>query len=213
MSTQAWRTGHAADRLRIRAKLPLYRNGYALIASSAVTSALGLVYWTVAARLYDARAIGVSAALIAAVTLLANLAQLNLKSALNRFLPTAGAGAGRLVLSAYALAVAVAMVTGAVFLAGLPVWSPELAWLLDRPALALWFVAATVTWTIFVLQDGALAGLRQALWVPAENATFAVAKILLLLALAATMPTLGVFVSWTAPILVLIVPVLSLIHI
>ena len=71
--------------------VPLYRNGYALVASSARdVRARARLLARRGARLLAA-AVGVSAALISAMTLLANLAQLNLKGALNRFLPAAGA--------------------------------------------------------------------------------------------------------------------------
>ena len=65
----------------------------------------------------------------------------------------------------------------------------------------------TLAWTIFVLQDSVLAGIRQAGWVPIENGVFSVAKIILLVPLAQVAPTIGVFLAWTAPLLALIVPV------
>src|SRR5207302_4108548 len=40
----------------------LFRNGYALIASSAVTSLLGMVFWVVAARRYSPRDVGLNSA-------------------------------------------------------------------------------------------------------------------------------------------------------
>jgi O-antigen/teichoic acid export membrane protein len=194
-------------RARARLQIPLYRNGYALVASSGLTSGLGLVYWLVAARAYSVTAVGVSAALISAMTLLANLCQLNLKSGLNRFLPRAGTTTARLVTRSYLLALGVSGVASLVFVAGLGIWSPRLQFLQQRPELVLWFVAATMVWTIFVLQDSVLAGIRRAAWVPLENVVYAVVKIVLLFALAAAAPTLGTFVAWTAPLLLLVVPV------
>ena len=193
--------------LRARMRVPLYRNGYALVASSGVTSVLGLAYWLVAARTYSPAAVGVGAALISAMTLLANLAQLNLKGVLNRFLPTAGAHSARLVARSYLLALGVSALASCVFVAGLGLWSPELGFLGERPELAVWFVVATMAWTVFVLQDSVLAGIRQAGWVPAENLAFSVAKLALLVAIASAAPLLGAFVSWSAPMIALILPV------
>lgn len=192
---------------RARLQAPLYRNGYAIVLSSGLTSALGLLYWVVATRLYSPAAVGLSAALISAMTLLANISQLNLKGALNRFLPRAGAGSGRLVTRSYLVTFCISGLASLIFLAGIDIWSPRLAFLTDRPELALCFVAATMAWTTFVLQDSVLAGIRQAGWVPVENLTFSVAKILLLFAFVATAPVLGVFVSWIVPVFMLIVPV------
>ncbi len=197
---------HAAALLRTRARVPLYRNGYALVVSSALTSVLGLVYWLVAARTLSAEAVGVGAALISAMTLLANLSQLNLKGVLNRFLPAAGPSSPLLVVRSYVVAMAVSMVASCLFIAGLDLWSPELGFLADRPDLGIWFVAATMAWTVFVLQDSVLAGIRQAGWVPVENLAFSVAKLVLLVALAGAAPMLAAFVSWSLPLLAVIVP-------
>ena len=77
-ATVARRSVRAA--LRTRLSDSPYRNGYALVASSLLTSALGLAYWVVAARAYSATAVGVNAALISAMTFLTSISQLNLKA-------------------------------------------------------------------------------------------------------------------------------------
>ena len=46
--------GRSGARRGCERSAPLYRNGYALVASSGLTSALGLVFWVLAARLYAA---------------------------------------------------------------------------------------------------------------------------------------------------------------
>ena len=43
-------------------------------------------------------------------------------------------------------------------------------------------------------------GLRGAVWVPLENGTFSIVKIVLLLALATSLPHTGIFISWMVPI-------------
>ena len=128
----------AAAGVRARLNVPLYRNGYALVASSGLTSVLGLVYWLMAARLYTPQAVGVSAALISAMTLLANLAQLNLKSALNRFLPRAGsASAGLRARAATCSRWACLPWRASSSSSGSGLWAPQSsASSLDRPGLA-----------------------------------------------------------------------------
>jgi O-antigen/teichoic acid export membrane protein/aminoglycoside phosphotransferase (APT) family kinase protein len=200
-------TTSVVARLRAHLTVPQNRNGYALVASSTLTSVLGLGFWIVAARLYSPAAVGLSAALISAMALLANTSHLNLSGALNKFLPRAGSTTGRFVISGYLLALGLSGLTSLIFIAGLGVWTPRLGFLGDRPELVLCFVAATMAWTIFVLQDSVLAGIRQAVWVPAENLVFSISKIALLFVVAASFPTLGVFVSWALPAMVLIVPV------
>ena len=45
-------------------RTPLYRNGYALIASTGITSILGLLYWAIAARTYDTETVGLNSSAI-----------------------------------------------------------------------------------------------------------------------------------------------------
>ncbi|MDQ2997814.1 MAG: lipopolysaccharide biosynthesis protein, partial [Chloroflexota bacterium] len=109
------------------------------------------------------------------------MAQLSLVSVITRFLPRAGRATGRLVGGAYALTLSVAALAGLLFVLGVRLWSPALAFLVASPLFALWFVLATMAWCIFTLQDSVLAAMKQAVWVPIENTIFAVAKIALLL--------------------------------
>lgn len=61
---------------------PLYRNSLSLMAVTVLTSALGYVYWVLAARAYPPATVGSASTLIAAMILAANLAGVGLGSAL-----------------------------------------------------------------------------------------------------------------------------------
>lgn len=196
----------AFDRFLAHLRTPLYRNGYALVFSSAATSALGLVYWMLAARLYEPAVVGLNSAILSAMIFLANVSQLNLMNALNRFLPNAGRAGGRLIGGSYLVSLGVAVVVSMVFLSGLGVWSPTLRVLQSDLGYAAWFILATGLWCWFVLQDAALTGLRQAHWVPLENLFFAAAKIVLLWLLAGVAPQVGLFASWTVAVAVTLLP-------
>ncbi len=186
---------------------PLYRNGYALVFSSAVTSGLGFVYWLIAARLYSVETVGLNSALLSAMMFLGGVAQFNLVNVLNRFLPAAGGATRAIVAGAYLVSLTAAGVASLAFVRGLGLWAPALDFIAGDPALTAWLVAATMAWCVFALQDGVLTGLRQASWVPVENTIFAVAKIGLLVGLAGAAPGLGVFASWTIAVAVIIPPV------
>jgi O-antigen/teichoic acid export membrane protein/aminoglycoside phosphotransferase len=193
-------------RLHSHLRAPLYRNGYALVLSSVVTSGLGVLYWIIAARLYPAEVVGLNSAILAAITLLANISQLNLMNALNRFIPSAGRATSRLIIVAYLISITVALLASLIYIGGIDVWSPTLGRLKSNPWLSWWFIIATMGWCIFVLQDSALTGLRQAGWVPLENTIFALAKILLLVALASSLSEFGIIASWIIPLLLLLFP-------
>ncbi len=163
---------------------PMRRNSYALILGTGLTSGLGLLFWALAARWLPESTVGVGAALVSAVTLLANFSTLGLRNGLVRFLPAAGAGARRLVAASYALCAGTAVILAAVFLIGQPVWAQKLSFIRSSPLSAIVFVAAVVAWVIFILQDHVLLAQRRATWVPVANGLCSAAKIALLPVLA-----------------------------
>ncbi len=186
-------------------RAPLMRNGYALVMSAAVTSGLGLVFWILAARLYTPEQVGIGAALISTLLTLCNFAQLNLGNVLNRFLPVAGVGTSKLILFSYAMGTAATVVVSSGFVLTVEVFAPSLGFLSDDFSAAIWFVAASIVWTLFVLQDGVLAGLRQSVWIPLENGIYAVCKIGLLALLAgAVFLGSGIFAAWVIPLPIIV---------
>jgi O-antigen/teichoic acid export membrane protein/aminoglycoside phosphotransferase len=200
--------GSRVGRLRTHLAVPLFRNGYSLITSTLMTSALGAVFWAVAARQYPATTLGVDAALISAMTLIANLAHLNLTNALNRFVPSAGSASGRLIAVAYTIAGGIALVAAAGFVLGVRWWAPSLNDLHDSTYLGVVFVGATLAWVLFQLQDSALTGLGRGTTVLRKNLGFAVAKIAILFVLVAVYPAHGVFAAWVVPL----IPVVLLVN-
>jgi O-antigen/teichoic acid export membrane protein len=193
--------------LRAHLRNPLYGPGYALVMNNALTSIFGVVYWLVAARRYAPHVLGLNSAAISAMMFLGGVSQLNLMSALARFVPVSGRKSTRLVLASYLVAVGVAAVVALGFLLGLEVWAPALDFLVSSPGFALWFIAATMAWCVFTLQDSALLALRAAVFVPVENLVFALVKIALLVALVEVSPRYGIFASWTVALTASLVPV------
>ncbi len=186
---------------------PLFLNGYALVASSASSAGLGFLFWIVAARIYSTQVVGLNSALISAMLFLSGISQLSLNSVLIRFVPQAGAATRRLVISSYLASISVAAVVSTIFALRASVWEPALARVDPGTSWQLLFVLATIVWCIFSLQDSALAGLRQAVWVPLENTIFALAKIFLIILLAGTMQSAGIFVAWNFSVLLVLLPV------
>jgi O-antigen/teichoic acid export membrane protein len=194
-------------RLRQHVRTPLYGNVYALTLNAAISTMLGSAYWVLAARLYSPADLGVGAAAISTMTFLSNLSQLNLNAALARFLPRSGASGGRLTVYAYGASSLVGLAVSSLFLVIGPAVSDRLAFLTSSPLLAVLFCLSVAAWGIFTLQDSVLTALRGAIWVPVENASFGLAKALLVIAFAGVLPGLGVFLSWNLPVIIALVPV------
>jgi O-antigen/teichoic acid export membrane protein len=181
---------------------PLARNGYALIANSAATGALGVVYWLVMARVYPPAAVGEASAAYAAMNLLAGFTALNFNGALTRFIPQAGRWTGPLIVRSYVVSAVASVVLAAGFMFTIRWWGPSYAEL-SGPVIGLIFTGCVLAWAIFTLQDSVLIGLRGAFWVFLENTLFGVAKIVLLIVLATALPAHGgIYVSWMLPVVV-----------
>ncbi|MGH3587859.1 MAG: lipopolysaccharide biosynthesis protein [Pseudonocardia sp.] len=167
--------GEAGDGWRA----PQHRDGMALVLSSAVASGIGMLFWVLAARMFDPGIVGVSTAAISAVTMLASASHLNLGNALLRFVPVAR-HRGAVIAGCFAVGIGVGTVVGLVFAIGATLWAPDLVEAFGHPGLIALFVVGVPIWTVFVLQDSALTSIRRAKLVLVENVVFAVLKIALL---------------------------------
>lgn len=184
----------------------MQRSAVALAANTGITSVLGFLYWIVAARYYSPAVVGESAALISAMLLMANIAELNLYNTLIRYLPTAGQRSLTYTARAYLIVAAASLVVGLAALPFLREFSLVRELLLWGPAGVACVLGALLVWTLFALQDSVAIGARAAVWLPVENGVFGVAKLLLLVAFAGAAPRFGVVSSW----LLSMVPVLVL---
>ena len=199
----------ARERVRDLMRVPLLRNGYSLVGSIAATAALGMAFWFVAAHAYSTADVGLATALISTMQLLSGLSQLNLTTAFNRFVPTAGRTTRRLVLIGYGITVALSAVAAIVFVVGTRAgaWTPKLVPLLAHSTDAVLFVLAVMMWTIFTLEDAVLTGLGDTPWVLVENVIYGILKLALLWIVASHLPHTGIFIAWTLPLVVCIVGV------
>jgi O-antigen/teichoic acid export membrane protein len=171
--------------------------------SSGGAAVIGVVYWAVAAHMAPTASVGRASAEVAAMLLLANLAQLSYGSLFERFLPVAGHLTRAFVKRAYVTCTILGFFLAIAYLAlglGRQFVSPTLGW-------RALFVVAVVLWTIFALQDSVLIGLRASRWVAVENIAYALAKLALLPAFILITPSDGIFLAWTAPVVLTIIAV------
>lgn len=191
-------------RLNSVRRVPLYRSSFALMLTTGLNGVLGFAYWVLAARLYPAKAVGLGAGAISAMTLVSSLGWIGLQYVLLRFVPVAGGAQTRLVRLTYAAAITIGLAAAGVFLAGFAHLA-GLGILTESPVTVLLFAASIVLWVVFSLQDSVLIGLRRAGWVPIENATFGAIKAVLLAVLAATASAWAIFGAWVLGLVGLVV--------
>jgi len=174
----------------------LIRNAVALMISAGGTALLGVVFWGIAAHLTTTAAVGRASAEIAAMVLLANLAQLSFGTIFERFLPVAGSRTRSFVVRAYSMCVLVGTALAVIY-----VFSGLTHHFIPSPLIwRVTFIGAVVMWTIFILQDSVLIGLRASRWVPVENILFAATKLALLPAFLAFSTSQGLFLAWSTPV-------------
>ncbi len=148
-----------------------------------------------------ASVVGKTTAEIAAMVLLANLAQLSFGSIFERFLPIAGDLTRDFVFRAYVMCV----VTGFVLAIAYVVLGLGNSFLPHTTGWKALFIVSVVLWTIFALQDSVLIGLRASPWVAVENISFSIAKLLILPLAISISPKQGIFAAWTAPVILTII--------
>ncbi|WP_283137695.1 hypothetical protein [Rhizohabitans arisaemae] len=190
---------------------PLLRNAYSLMVNAGATGVLGLAYWAIAGKFYSVADYGRGFALIAAMRLLAALTSFGFVGALTRFLPEGGVRTGRLIRLAYLVGgAAAAIATGGFLLTQDPGEKAHRYGLGGFPEEA-WFLLSVVLWCVFTLQDVVMTGLRKASWVPLVGIGVGVSKIVIVAALAELLPGQGIFLAWTVPAALAVIPVTILI--
>jgi O-antigen/teichoic acid export membrane protein len=190
----------------LRERRSLTFNALSLMTATVATNALGLVFWTEAARIGSPRVVGHAAAAIAALTLLATISQLNLTNVFVRLLPSAGRLGRRLIARGYLTVVTLSLAVGALY-----VFS-GLGDGIVRGGIAtqVAFVVAVPVLALFALQDSVLTAVRRAPWVAAENISFATGKLALLPALLLLPIGGGIVISWVVPAAVAVIVVSAL---
>ena len=189
---------------------PLARGGLALLVNTGLTGILGFGYWIIAARLFSTSAVGVAGALVAAATLFSGLGQLNLSGMLMRFLPKVNEKSRRLVLLTYAFAAGISALLASVSLICIRYLASPASPLRLDTVQSITFVLAAAATAIFTIQDSVLIAVRRAVWIPAENGSFGVAKIGMLFVLAPLGSAFAIFAAWMIP-LTLTIPIISLV--
>ncbi|MBN1643262.1 MAG: oligosaccharide flippase family protein, partial [Dehalococcoidales bacterium] len=142
-------------------KDPLYKNSLFLIAANSIVAIVGFVFWIIVARYYTTEDVGLATAVIAIIPFLAALAILGFDIGLVRFLP-GEKDKPAMLNTCFTVTSLFAVITAAVYLLGLKLWSPDILFIRDNMGYVLLFVLFTVGLAISQLQGQAFIALRSA---------------------------------------------------
>lgn len=179
----------------------LLRNAIYIMLTTGVSSGLGYVFWLVVARSYDADDVGVASALIAAMTVVAAIADLGTSRALVQRLPSRRSDAdwSRTLTASLVTAVAAGLAIGVVAaVAIVPALSDALSVVDADIPHVLVFVGGVVLWSLSVVADYLFVAERRSENMFVRNLVFGVAKLAIVvgLVLAGDGTSFGVLVAW-----------------
>jgi len=164
----------------------LTRNSVYIMTTTVVNSAIGAAFWLVAARTFSTQAVGLGAALIAAMTLAATISTFGTGPTLIQVLPTKQAGEdwSRTFNACMGAALGAAVVAAGIALILLPLLSPGFL-VVRENAYQVVIACGIVFWAAATIFDYAFVAERAAGGMLARNATAAVLKLAIMLCLVA----------------------------
>jgi len=123
-----------------------------------------------------------------------------------RFLPGAGTGGSALINSSFTLSGLASVAAATIFLVGLPLWSPALAFVSQNSIFVAAFITFVVAGTLFSLMTHALVALRKAQFVLIQGLLAGLVKMGLVVAMASLFQVFGIFASWGLATVVALAP-------
>lgn len=184
-------------------------NAGSLFGTTLITSALGFVYWWVAARMFSTGAVGLSSAAISAMTLLGTGGILGLGTLLVGELPRQAGKEPALISAALLLVACIAGAAGVILAFVAPFISRDLSPLGSNVGAIVLFAAGVSLTAITIVLDQAMIGLWRGNVQFFRNAFFSVVKLALVVAAGLCLSRvtwLTIYTTWTAGNLLSLLP-------
>jgi O-antigen/teichoic acid export membrane protein len=184
-----------------RSNRDLVDNAGSLLATTGLTSLLGFVFWSIATRTFSQQAVGYGSAAVSAFTLIGTIGMFGLGTLLIGELPRRNVTRAGLVSAALLACAAGSLLLGIGFVVVAPHVSSHFAVVMGTPGRAALFVAGSVVTGVTMVFDQATIGLLRGGLQLGRNLAFAVAKLLVLPAVAIFLHDafgFGVTAAWVA---------------
>lgn len=188
-------------RLRSSLRTTLFRNSFFLLLTAALGNVLGFVFWIAVAQTYPPADVGLGATLFGVVLFLASAGSLGLPFGVIRFLPSE-ADRPRLLNAALLISGIASAALGLLFLAGLDLWAPTLAFVRADPGLAAMCLLSIAGFGIGSVLDAAFVASRRADYMTVRGVIFGVLRLPIPILLAGVFGILGIVLAWTTALAV-----------
>jgi acetyltransferase-like isoleucine patch superfamily enzyme/O-antigen/teichoic acid export membrane protein len=171
----------------------LYQNSIFMMASTAIVSASGFVFWMIIANLYNDANVGLATAIISAVTFIMNLSMLGLNYSIIRFLPKS-TKRNPLISDTLSIVAVAAAISAAAFLLLLPLVSPSLLFVREGYA-SLAFLLFTILISIDFITESIFIALRAGKYIFIKNVLVSLSKLILPVFFVG-LGAMGIFIAW-----------------
>jgi O-antigen/teichoic acid export membrane protein len=178
----------------------LYRNSIFMIASTAIMSLFGFVFWMIAARLYSTVEIGLATAIISIMGLITGLSVLGLNVGLIRYLPKSRDKSNK-INSCFILVFLFSIGVASAYVMFISYFSSDLVFIKENAIFAFAFIFFMAFASIGSLMDSVFIAFRNTKYILVKNSVFSFLKIgglFLFVGLGA----FGIFVSWMLSLVV-----------
>jgi len=178
----------------------LYRNSFYLIASQAILSVFGFLFWVISAQLYEPSQIGIATTLISITNLITSFSLVGLNSAAIRFLPKER-NRSIFANTSFTVVGLTSLIISLLLLLGLPIFSPPLAAIPLSLGLKTLLLAFMVVATINALTDSLFIAMRDTKFILITATILSILKLFLPFMLIG-LGSLGVFYSYAVAVIV-----------
>ena len=172
----------------------LLKNSLFITIGTASGALLGFVFWIIAARFYSTTSVGLASALIAAFGLITTFSTLGFHIGIIRFLPLIK-DKRKLINSCFTVVGLSSLLIAGIFVAGLPIWSPDLIFVQQNSIILLSFLMFAIANSLTMLQNNVFIGLRRSEFLLATQIGRSALKIPLVL-VSVSLGAFGIFLSF-----------------
>ena len=178
---------------------PLFKNSLYLMLTTLFSSGSGFIFWFFAAKYYSPENVGVAVTIISAMGLLSLFTRLGLDTGIIKYLSKEN-DKNEMINSCLSIVSLASLTISIIFLIGIDTFSPALHFMWINPSYLILFVVFTVANSVFILQSGVFAALRNTKYTLIQN-LIAMSRFLILPAFF-TLGVFGIFFAYGAGIFV-----------